>query len=59
MGRGRATLLKLAKVDAAGQVAWLKGPDGARRRIGATDLVDLADPGVEEFVTGPADPAPT
>lgn len=54
-----ATLLKLAKADAAGQAAWLKGPDGAKRRIGATDLVDLAEPGVEQFVTGPADPAPT
>ena len=52
------TLLALAKADPATQTVWLRGEDGARRRIGPTDLVDLAEPGVEEFVTEPADLAP-
>jgi hypothetical protein len=50
-----ATLLGLAKVDPAAQAAWLEDPDGSRRRIEASQLVDLSQPGVEAFVTEPLD----
>ena len=50
-----ATLLGLAKVDPAAHAAWLEDPDGSRRRIEASQLVDLSQPGVEAFVTEPLD----
>jgi hypothetical protein len=50
-----ATLLGLARVDPAGYAAWLEDPDGSRRRIEASELVDLSNPGVEAFVTAPLD----
>jgi hypothetical protein len=50
-----ATLVSLAKADAATHVAWLKSEDGGKRRIGPSELVDLSEPGLEEFTTGPAE----
>ncbi len=52
-----ATLLGLAKVDAAANAAWLEDPDGSRRRIELTQLVDLSQPGVEAFVIEPLESA--
>jgi hypothetical protein len=50
-----ATLLGLAKVDPVAHAAWLEDPDGSRRRIEASQLVDLSQPGVEAFVIEPLD----
>jgi hypothetical protein len=52
-----ATLLSLAKADAATTGVWLKGSEGKPRRIGPTQLVDLSEPGLEEFTTGSLDSA--
>ena len=48
-----ATVLKLAKADPSADGVWQIGADGEERRIGPTELVDLAQPGVETFVTRP------
>lgn len=53
-----ATIVKLARADPSARAVWLKGPDGGARRVGPTDLVDLAEPGVEAFVIGPPDQPP-
>jgi hypothetical protein len=54
-----ATLLSLAKADPAVTGVWLKGSEGgASRRIGPSELYDLSEPGLEEFVTGPLDSPP-
>jgi hypothetical protein len=53
-----ATLLSLARLDAATHQVWMQDEDGARRRIGLSELVDLSEPGVEVFVTEPLDAAP-
>ena len=50
-----ATLVSLAKADAATHVAWLKTEDGGKRRIGPSELVDLSESGLEEFTTGAAE----
>jgi hypothetical protein len=47
-----ATLLKLAKADPAQAIA-LRQPDGSLRPIDQRGLVDLAAPGVEEFIVFP------
>ncbi|HEX4198417.1 MAG TPA: multiubiquitin domain-containing protein [Caulobacteraceae bacterium] len=54
-----ATVLSLAKADPATSGVWLKGADGAApRRIGPAELVDLSEPGMEQFVTAPMDSPP-
>ena len=53
-----ATVLSLARLDAAAHQVWMQGEDGARRRIGLSELVDLSEPGVEVFITEPLDSAP-
>jgi hypothetical protein len=53
-----ATLLSLARLDPATHGVWLQGADAPSRPIGPTELVDLARPGVEHFVTGPLGQAP-
>jgi hypothetical protein len=54
-----ATILGLAKADPATTGVWLKGSDGgAQRKIGPSELYDLSEPGLEEFVTGPLDSPP-
>jgi hypothetical protein len=47
-----ATVLKLAKADGETHGVWLKA-DGGERRIASAEMVDLSQPGVEIFVTGP------
>jgi len=49
-----ATILKLAHADAGVRVV-LRRPDGSERVIGPNGLVDLSEPGVEQFIVGPAD----
>lgn len=51
-----ATILKLAKADPATTGVWLADPEGGEgRQIGPSELVDLSEPGMEEFVTRPLD----
>jgi hypothetical protein len=46
-----ATLMSLAKLDAASHALWLVGAGGSERAVGPKQLVDLGQPGVETFVT--------
>jgi hypothetical protein len=46
-----ATLLMLAKANAADTGVWFKEAGGTERAVGAKQLVDLSQPGVEVFVT--------
>ena len=48
-----ATVLKLAKADGEAHGVWLQNTDGGERRIGAAELVDLSQPGVETFIARP------
>lgn len=48
------TLLKLAGLDPTKYRVWQQVRGGDDKPIGAKDLVDLADPGVERFFTGQA-----
>jgi hypothetical protein len=48
-----ATVLQLAQADPATHGVWLKDPHGVERQIGGSELVDLAQPGIECFVTRP------
>jgi hypothetical protein len=45
------TLKKLAGVDLGGMAIWLEIPGSAERPIGDQEFVDLAEPGVERFLT--------
>jgi hypothetical protein len=51
-----ATLLKLANLDPDTHSLSVRMPDGPRP-IARTTLVDLAEPGVEDFVAAPVAPA--
>jgi hypothetical protein len=46
-----ATVLKLAREDAVGHGVWRREADGIEHPVGASQLVDLSQPGVEIFVT--------
>jgi hypothetical protein len=48
-----ATVQKLAKADREAHGVWLHDEAGGVRRIGLAELVDLSQPGIETFVTGP------
>ncbi len=48
-----ATVLKLAREDAAGHGVWQQESEGVEHQIGPAQLVDLSQPGVEVFVTKP------
>lgn len=45
------TLKKLAGVDLASMAVWLEIPGSAERPIGDQEFVNLAEPGVERFLT--------
>lgn len=45
------TLKKLAGVDLATMAVWLEVPGSTARPIGDRDFVNLAEPGVERFIT--------
>lgn len=45
------TLKKLAGVDLASMAVWLEIPGSAERLIGDQEFVNLAEPGVERFLT--------
>jgi hypothetical protein len=48
-----ATVLKLAKADGQTHGVWLQETNGGERQIGAAELVDLSQPGIETFVARP------
>jgi hypothetical protein len=47
-----ATVLKLARETVAGHGVWQEA-EGVEHGVGATQLVDLSQPGVEIFITRP------